>query len=933
MKLHQVVVFCILTCVLMTGLWAQPARDAPDGAGFALLVDVSDYRDAGIPPLRWKSIEVDKIRDALYSAGGFPESQVRVLAGEDATREGIMESFTAVVESAKARSDARFFLYVKGRSLESGDIRYFLPYDARSGASSTYIGENEMEGWLNQIRFSKALIQATWDVDDQDDGDFSSALADLLRDAKTDANGDRNVTLGEIKAGIRRSGFSENYPIRTLGDEGIAVIRLPSVLAVTSEPSGATILLDDAEAGTTPAQLTDLTPGTHRLRVKADRYRVSAEKTIEIASARGHRVIMPSYKLTPIRVHGTVDGVDEGIMRDVEVQIQTTSYRQAVAEDGSFSFEEWGTYGLLGAGKTYEILAQSRDGLYSGKAIFTFSGTEDIQVTISLAQSIWTEVAEQHLTAGNRDAAVAMLDAKLRTSETGALLEDEAFTGLKPALAQVFLTHLEGKLESEPDDLKAHIAAARLASLTGDVSAVRRHWKAVRAVAASGTEEHEKAAIRLRQTSPLRQPRVIALLIACAAAILAALVAVVFYVRRRIRLSIYREIPNPYSAGRPITERDMFFGREDVFAFIMDKFSRDAKDITIVLHGDRRTGKTSIMHQIEKGRLGEIFMPVFIDIQMMAGVDTHDFFRIIAQKVDEVHRLAFDLTEDKRAGLDELCSKLEDKSQAAYQSFNDFLTGVASTLKDKYIIFLIDEYERLEEKVDRGEITGEIFMYLRHLIQNVNNLAFIFSGSSEFQTRDRQEWALMLNMAVSREISFLRREDAIALITGPVREYMRYDRKAVERILRLTAGHPFFTQAICQQVVDDMNDRQQNRVTVAYVDETCRNIVENPPLHLAFIWGELTSEEKIMVALLAEALPDGSAYAAVDDIISIQPHYELDYDRATISKAMARLMIKEHLIEKRSGTETYRFRMDLIHVWVQSEHSVWGALREVQNNG
>jgi hypothetical protein len=324
-------------------------------------------------------------------------------------------------------------------------------------------------------------------------------------------------------------------------------------------------------------------------------------------------------------------------------------------------------------------------------------------------------------------------------------------------------------------------------------------------------------------------------------------------------------------------------------------------------------------------------VPAFIDMQEMAGVDTHGFFRSIAEKVNTAHRGAVDLTEDDRKRLDELYRNLEDNGQEAYQSFNSFLTSVASMLKGKYIIFLIDEYERLEEKVDRGDITEEIFMYLRHLMQNVDNLAFIFSGSSDFGKREREEWAFVFNMAQPREVSFLTREDTIELITEPIKDYMRYDRKAVERVLRLTSGHPFFTQAVCLHIIEDMNDRQQNRVTVEYVDEACHDIVENPPLHLAFLWRELTAEEKVMVALLAEALPGGLAYATVDDIMSKQSYYEQEYDSATISKTVARLM-EQRLIEAKSGAEAYRFRMDFIRAWIQSEHPTWGVLKEVQNN-
>ena len=83
--------------------------------------------------------------------------------------------------------------------------------------------------------------------------------------------------------------------------------------------------------------------------------------------------------------------------------------------------------------------------------------------------------------------------------------------------------------------------------------------------------------------------------------------------------------PNPYVAGNPIRSQDIFFGREDVFEFIRNKLGLTRKNISIVLHGERRTGKTSILYQIENGRLGESFVPVYIDLQEMARVNEKEF--------------------------------------------------------------------------------------------------------------------------------------------------------------------------------------------------------------------------------------------------------------------------------------------------------------------
>ena len=150
-------------------------------------------------------------------------------------------------------------------------------------------------------------------------------------------------------------------------------------------------------------------------------------------------------------------------------------------------------------------------------------------------------------------------------------------------------------------------------------------------------------------------------------------------------------------------------------------------------------------------------------------------------------------------------------------------------------------------------------------------------------------------------------------------------------MLRLTAGQPFFTQAICFHIVENLNDKKQTKVTVTDVDTACRDLVENAPYHFSYIWSELSSDEKIVIALLAETLISEESYAVIDDIISKLPKYDLQYSRNDIGKALAQLQ-EEDLLEKKSDSELYRFRMELTHAWIQTEHPTWGVLREVQEN-
>jgi len=78
---------------------------------------------------------------------------------------------------------------------------------------------------------------------------------------------------------------------------------------------------------------------------------------------------------------------------------------------------------------------------------------------------------------------------------------------------------------------------------------------------------------------------------------------------------------NPYIVGNPIKTREMFFGREDDFQYVERKIGAARTNQVLVFCGERRSGKTSILFQILNGRLGERFLPVLVDMQMIGCYD------------------------------------------------------------------------------------------------------------------------------------------------------------------------------------------------------------------------------------------------------------------------------------------------------------------------
>ena len=74
-------------------------------------------------------------------------------------------------------------------------------------------------------------------------------------------------------------------------------------------------------------------------------------------------------------------------------------------------------------------------------------------------------------------------------------------------------------------------------------------------------------------------------------------------------------LQNPYIAGNPIKSEPGFYGREDVFREVQ-RLLNNSNENALVLYGQRRIGKTSILLQLQR-RLQEdgAHTPIYFDLQ------------------------------------------------------------------------------------------------------------------------------------------------------------------------------------------------------------------------------------------------------------------------------------------------------------------------------
>jgi len=379
-------------------------------------------------------------------------------------------------------------------------------------------------------------------------------------------------------------------------------------------------------------------------------------------------------------------------------------------------------------------------------------------------------------------------------------------------------------------------------------------------------------------------------------------------VQERAERPFRRIFPIPYVTGTPLRSGEMFVGRQDVFEFVREHLLGTYQNNVIVLHGQRRTGKTSILYRLQEV-LADTHIAILIDMQGMAARGTADFLYALSDDIAyylENHDILVDLPER---------SEYEESPEFTFRA--KFLRSVIGRLDDRNLLLMFDEFEELQKRVEDGRLDAGIFPFLRNLMQHEPRLDFLFSGTHKLEELGAEYWSILFNIAAYKHITFLSPDEVRRLATEPVAPYgMEYDPLALERIIQVTAGHPYFTQVVCHEMVAYHNETRRNYLTVTCVDNVLERIVERGEAHFKYIWAGATPEERQVMLALTDLLPDPESAATPSQIADELSRKGYDLPEDDLKRALASLQAQDILTRTAPRSNLYRFKIDLIRRWI-----------------
>ncbi len=261
---------------------------------------------------------------------------------------------------------------------------------------------------------------------------------------------------------------------------------------------------------------------------------------------------------------------------------------------------------------------------------------------------------------------------------------------------------------------------------------------------------------------------------------------------------------NPYIAGAPVLDDDMFYGRQQLTQRMLGMLHRNSLMIT----GERRIGKTTFLHHLrrileEDEGTEWRFFPVFVDLQ---GVPEEAFFHAIMSEVVDTLSLARATREAMRFAPEPDGYDARDFSHDLQQVLAELRTRTPPPRKVK-LALLIDEVDVL------NSYSETVNQRLRGIFMKSfsENLVAVMSGVA-IRRRWKSEVSPWYNFFDELELQPFTREEAEALIREPVRGVFRFAPDAVERILDLSRLRPYLVQKLCVHAMNRMLEAGRSTV-------------------------------------------------------------------------------------------------------------------------
>ena len=328
---------------------------------------------------------------------------------------------------------------------------------------------------------------------------------------------------------------------------------------------------------------------------------------------------------------------------------------------------------------------------------------------------------------------------------------------------------------------------------------------------------------------------------------------------------------SPYIVGSPIDREEMFFGRQDIIDTIQRQLSTSHPANVILLEGNRRTGKTSILKRLQAPDVLPGWIVVNCSLQgakgheSKAGLPTNEVFRHMARDIGlavynagiQEWLLDVDFPDPNKQPKVEFVKALSTAFSGShpFEVFELYIQTVLKAASPRRLLLMLDEFDKLQEGIDAGITSPQVPENIRYLLHTYPDLSAVLSGSRRLKRLREEYWSALFGLGHRVPVSKLPLEGARLLVTQPVKGRLTYVPEARDHVVELCSRQPFLIQSLCNQIFEHAARSNEQTVTEGAVKTAAQEMVEDNE-HFRTLWGYAATERRRFVLALCQHLKD-----------------------------------------------------------------------------
>jgi type I restriction enzyme M protein len=331
---------------------------------------------------------------------------------------------------------------------------------------------------------------------------------------------------------------------------------------------------------------------------------------------------------------------------------------------------------------------------------------------------------------------------------------------------------------------------------------------------------------------------------------------------------------NPYIVGPPVDRREMFIGRRDIIDRIRRQITTSHRANVVLLEGNRRTGKTSILKHFETERILSGWIVVYCSLQSgeghesKTGLPTREVFRLMAREIgNALNREGVILwlpdqppPDPKRHfkfQFNEALNKAFDNDHP-FEVFETYVESAIKAILPRRLLLMLDEFDKLQEGIDSGITSPQVPENIRYLLHAHADLSAILTGTRRLKRLREEYWSALFGFGYRIEVGPLKLEDARELVTRPVEGLLTFVPQARDLVVELCARQPFLIQSLCSRIFDYAAETGERTISLNGVEAAANEMIRDNE-HFRTLWNYAGTERRRLLLALCDrfaARPD-----------------------------------------------------------------------------